>query len=305
MIKQLKYFLLALLSILSVAGMRAQNPDMLAAYNFEAKKEIDSAKKHIDKALTVPALNRDPEFWYLRGFIYKDYYKSREAANRNSPARMESMKCFLRSMQLDTAKKSLKDNKENLKFIASRFYNDAAQALDTNNYQMPIQNFQKFKEIMIQIEPNYPIKSKEIEFTLALATVYNRLYQADWKVRAKYLELAKAAYTLVLNLDPNSLSANYNMGILYYNQAVYLIKGSEYDIDIKAMDAIQDNKFLLFHQSLPLMEKAYELDPKREETLMALSGIYMGLNDFEKSQKFQEELDLMKKNQLNQQKKDK
>ncbi|HEV7231098.1 MAG TPA: hypothetical protein VGO45_07215 [Bacteroidia bacterium] len=301
--KQLRYLMLVLALILSVAKVRAQNPDVVAAYSFEKQKQIDSAKMRIDKALSDPFVSKDPNFWYLRGFIYKDYYKARESTNRTSPARLESMKCFLKSLQLDTAKESQKNNKENLKFLAVRFYNDAAQALDTSNYKMPIENFEKFREIMKQVEPAYPIMSKEIEFTMALATIYTNLYQASWKTRAGFLDLAKAAYTHVLSLDPNNVSANYNMGILYYNQAVYLIKGSDFDIDISSMDALQDNKVLLFKQSLPLIEKAYALDPKKEETLLALSGIYYGLNDYEKSKQFQDKLEEMKKNQQNQPKK--
>ena len=112
--------------------------------------------------------------------------------------------------------------------------------------------------------------------------------------------MAKGAYNRVLTVDPDNVSANYNMGILYYNQAVYLIKVTDFDIDLTTMDGLQENQIKLFKQSLPLIEKAYQLDPQKEEAVQALSGIYFGLNDYQKSQLFMEKLEQMKK-----QKKDK
>jgi tetratricopeptide (TPR) repeat protein len=288
--------------VFAFGKIQAQNPDLVAAYNFAQQKQVDSSRVHIDKAMSDPAVARDAQAWYIRGFIYKDYYKAHEFTNRSSGARLEALQSFRKSILLDSAKQFLNNNKENLKFIAVRFYNDAAQALDTSNYLVPIQNFSMYKEIMQQIEPDMNTRLKEVEFTMALATIYTNLYQANYKTRTNFLDLAKAAYTKVLKLDPNNVSANYNMGILYYNQAVYLIKGSDFDIDITSMDAIQDNQVQLFKQSLPLIEKAYALDPKKEEALLALSGIYFGLNDFEKSKLFQEKLDEVKKGQQNKEK---
>ena len=42
------------------------------------------------------------------------------------------------------------------------------------------------------------------------------------------------------------------------------------------------------------MQRAYELDPKRKETVLGLAGIYFSLNEMEKSQQLQEELELLK-----------
>ena len=103
--------------------------------------------------------------------------------------------------------------------------------------------------------------------------------------------MAKASYNKVLAIDPNNISANYNMGILYYNQAVHLINQSDYDLDIVALNDVQDNSINLFKSSLPFMEKAYSLDPNRRETLLGLSGIYFSLNEKEKSNEFKQKLE--------------
>ena len=81
------------------------------------------------------------------------------------------------------------------------------------------------------------------------------------------------------------------MGILYYNQAVNLINQSDYDLDIVALNDVQDNSINLFKQSLPFMEKAYALDPNKKETLLGLSGIYFSLNEKEKSNEFKQKLE--------------
>ena len=44
-----------------------------------------------------------------------------------------------------------------------------------------------------------------------------------------------------------------------------------------------------------LAEKAFELEPKREETLIVLSGIYYSLNEFDKSKAYQQMLDDLRK----------
>lgn len=109
------------------------------------------------------------------------------------------------------------------------------------------------------------------------------------------MNLAKSSYNKVLELDPNNIGANYNMGILYYNQAVNLINQSDYDLDIVALSDIQDNSIKLFKESLPFMEKAYSLDPRRKETLLGLSGIYFSLNEFDKSNMFKLKLEEIEK----------
>jgi tetratricopeptide (TPR) repeat protein len=304
MIKQHTYRLVMFFACLcAFGGMRAQqNPDFVEAYKYIQLNQVDSARARIDKALKDSALTKDPQSWYVKGYIYKVYYKIKEANNRNSPARQEAVNSFFKAISLtaDTGRQLRSDCKVNLKYLAARFYNDAAQALDTSNYNAPIQYFGQYLAIMKKIEPDMSTVKMEVEFSMALATTYTSLYQANQKTRANFLELAKAALAKVLTLDPNNVSANYNLGTLYYNQAVYLIRGQDYDIDLTSMDAIQDNQVQLFKQSLPFAEKAYALDPKKEEALLELSGIYFGLNDFEKSKLFQEKLDQLKKEQQKQ-----
>jgi len=95
---------------------------------------------------------------------------------------------------------------------------------------------------------------------------------------------------MVLEIDPENLNGNYNVGILYYNKAVNIINGTDYDIDLVALSDIQDTSITLFKQSLPFMETALALEPENENTLIGLSGIYFALNEHEKSDAIKDRL---------------
>ena len=101
---------------------------------------------------------------------------------------------------------------------------------------------------------------------------------------------AKSYFERVLTLDENNLNGNYNIGILYYNKAVNIINGTDYDIDLVALSDIQDTSITLFMQSLPFMETAVKLEPENENTLIGLSGIYFALNEHEKSEEIKQQL---------------
>ena len=56
--------------------------------------------------------------------------------------------------------------------------------------------------------------------------------------------MAKSAYNIVLKLDPENLSGNYNVGILYYNKAVNIINNQTYDITLATLNDIQDTSIV-------------------------------------------------------------
>ena len=99
----------------------------------------------------------------------------------------------------------------------------------------------------------------------------------------------------MLVIDTNNAGANYNLGILYYNEAADIINNMDYDMDIMRLNEVQDYCIEIFLSSLPFMKKSYDLGYKRKETLVGLSNIYYGLNDMEKSEFYKKELEDMEK----------
>lgn len=294
-----RMIMVSLLLMISALASHAQNDSLVSALKFLQAGKLDLAKAAIEPAVKHPETSKDAQAWYLRGFIYKDIYKAREENDKMSPAREQAYLSFKRSLELDTSKANRESNLGSLKFLAAKYFNDAASTLDTVNYKTSIRNFEKYKELMAIVDPASPLTQKDVEFNLAIASVYTKIYESSRKTNQSFFDLAKGSYAKVLSLDPNNLSANYHMGILYYNQAVDIInrniEESEWDIDLVKLEQIQDNSIALFKQSLPFMQKAYELDPNKRETLEGLTGIYFSLNEFEKSNEFKLRLEEIKK----------
>jgi len=291
-----KRAIILMLLLITAVVAKAQPDKVNAAIGLLQKGNLDSAKIYIDAAVKDPVTADNGQVWYYRGFIYKSIYKEREKDNRKSPIRLEALNSFKKSLFLDTTQENVQNNQNNIKFLASTLFNDAGASLDSVNYKVAIEDFDVYKQYYVLVDPSPTnLKQKEIDFTMAIATVYYEIYQGDRAGKLDFLTFTKNAYNKVLTLDPNNISANYNMGTLYYNQAVNLIKQSDYTIDIVALNDVQDNSIKLFKESLPFMEKAYDLDPTRPETLLGLSGIYFSLNDKEKSDMFKKKLDEINK----------
>jgi tetratricopeptide repeat protein len=291
MLKIKRTLILGILLLTAVVS-KAQQSRVTAAYTFLNQGNLDSAKANIDAAVLHPDTQADGQAWYIRGFVYKTIYNQNDKANKQSAPRLEALNSFKKSLSIDTAQENVHENIKNIKYLATTLYNDAAASLDTVDYKVAIKNFETFKEYYLLVDPSQDnFKQKDIDFANAIATVYTRIYEGDRKGKVDYLSMAKASYNKVLTLDPNNINANYNMGILYYNQAVNLINQSDYDLDIVALNDVQDNSINLFKSSLPFMEKAYSLDPNRRETLLGLSGIYFSLNEKEKSNEFKQKLE--------------
>ena len=287
--------MIGILIMLSVFA-NAQIDKVSAAISLLQKGNLDSAKTIIDLAVADTEIVNDGQAWYIRGFIYKSIYNAREKTNIKSPLRLEALNSFKRSLFIDTSLANVVENKKNIKYLAATLYNDVKASLDSVNYLIAIDNFEKFKTYSKLIDTSQEtIKQNDIKFLLALASVYTQIYENDRKGKSEFLNLAKATYYKVLILESNNISANYNMGILFYNQAVQLINQSDYDIDIVALNDIQDNSVKLFKESLPFMEKAYQLDPKRREILLGLSGVHFSLNEKEKSDYYKQKLQELEK----------
>jgi tetratricopeptide (TPR) repeat protein len=285
-----------LLTLLTGTGLHAQSyVHYNAALNFIQKGEVDSAKKQIDLHMQDVSAQADPESWYLRGFVYKEMYKKYENAIPNSAYRQQALDYFTKSIELDTVATRIKVTRDNVRYLAGRFYNDAVTTLDTVNHATSIICYENYRKAVLIADPNLDIRKKDVEFYLALASTYNTIYNLDKKKNAIYFDKARDTYMKVIAIDQNNYTANFNLSLLFWNRGVDIMYEFDYDADIDSVSKAQDQSVALFKQSLPFAEKALEIEPLREETLIVLSGIYLSLNDFEKSKKFQEMLEELKK----------
>lgn len=285
------------LMIMSVVT-KAQEDAIVFAEDFVKRGNLDSAKFYIDKASVHPATKELPETWYLRGFVYKEISVKLEKNNKKSPARLEALNSLRKSIMLDKTMELQQDNVALMQSLINRMHNDVAECLDPFEYETAIEIFRKSQEYFKIINPSLEAyQNREIEFALALGSVYNTIIESSHDSTAiiKFSNNAISLYQKVLTLDPNNITATYSIGILYYNKAVKLIKASEY-VDITEINKLQDESIALFRAARPFLEKTLTLDPKREDAVQGLSGIWFSLNDQEKYNYYQKKLLELKKN---------
>jgi len=292
-----RIYILLIVSMLtsSVFGQFVGKDNLSVSLFYLQKVELDSAKKYIDLAVEDEALKDQAKTWYYKGYIYKDLYKTREKTNRLSPLRLTSIEAFKTMLTLEGKEEFSESAGKILKYEASTIYNDAARMLDDQKYENAIGNYELYRSTMLLINPEEDLTRRDVKFKLALASSLNRTAESEKGLDSTQTEQIKALYIEVLTLDTNNAGANYNLGILYYNEAADVINNMDYDIDLFKLNEVQDYCTEIFLASLPYMKKSYDLNYRRKETLVGLSNIYYGLNDMEKSEFYKKELDDMEK----------
>jgi hypothetical protein len=280
------FFLLLILICSPVVNAQSSTIHYDAALNYMQKNNVDSAKIEIDLHMQNVDVQLDPENWYLEGFIYKELYKKYENENFNSPYRAKSLNSFKKSLKLDTVIARTKTTKELIRYLAGRFYNDAVLTLDSLNYLTSILCYEQYRDAALILDSILDIKKKDIEFNLALGTIYVEIYNSDKIKNLQFFNLTRDTYMKILNWDPNNYTANYDLGLLYWNKGVHLMNNIDYELNLDSVMQVQNYSVGIFKESLPFAQKAYEMEPKREETLIVLSGIFYSLNDFPKSKAF-------------------
>lgn len=279
-----------------VLSLSAQNKLANAVHSIK-NNEIEKAKELIDAAAVDPMFKEMAATWYYRGNVYKELFKKHESDDKQSNYRSKSVEYFKKAILLDTSAKYEDNSRQNLRFLAETIYNHAAISFTTTSYPIAMSNYSKYKEIMSFAYPNTEFSEKDVMYHLALANTFSKIAEEDSASTEMYIKKAKENYEKVLELDSANVSANYNIGIIYYNKGVEIVNNMDYSLDLEQLVKIQDEVIELFRKSLPYMKKAYDLDPKKKETLIGLQGIYYSLNDIPKSEAFKKELELLEKSQ--------
>jgi len=270
---------------------------ILAENPLKAVKILDSVVRHAEtKTLSVS--------WTLRG---RAYYELCRVQNYSTKAELLDSIFISVQRSFDYLPDSniTKDNYILLRYISKRFYNMASlqlkdttlmksMAADKSNnaavllkryHANALTNFNKFKSIYETYFPNMDVRKYELEFYEALGSYFSYLFEKD-NSNAEAGSLAKSAYLKVLQIDPNNVFANIQMGLLYYNQAANIIQKLNEDTPLEELDLVQDNLVKLGKQSEQFVSKGYQNDQNNLKAIEALFYIYRLLNDFNKSNEF-------------------
>jgi hypothetical protein len=268
---------------------------LLEAEKLCSEKKFEQAIPVIDKVILHPETKDNPASWHIRSYSYIQTFKQIVPLNFSKINLIDTaMVSVLRSMKLDTAHSYLEYNNSFVKSGAGYYYRAGAMfAQDSLNNVKSELYYLNYRKYILLCDPTFDIKQKDIEHYKNIGGIFADLYSKS-NFNPKYGDIAKTALLKVLELDPKNISANINLGILYYNQGATLMQMMEYDVDLAQLDVFQENAKKLFKQSLPFMIKVYELDPKAERALEGLQGIYSALLDDEKANEFKQRKEALK-----------
>jgi len=273
-----------------VFGQFIGRDDVSISLFYLQQSKLDSAKKYIDRATLDKELSTTVKTWYYKGAIYKDLYKKQEKTDKASSARLEAIEALKKAIRLGAEKDFLKSSLNSLSYLSSTLYNDAARLLNISEYDQARKNYNEYRNVQIFMDPSIDLKSKDIPFKMALASMLEKTSSNQGKLSQNQMEKIASIVLEVLEIDSNHSEANFYLGSLYYNAGADIINNLDYDIDLVNLYKAQDDCAILFLKALPYMKKSYKFNYKRERTLIGLSNIYYGLNDSEKFEAYKKEL---------------
>jgi hypothetical protein len=267
----------------------AQLTKVQQAYDCVQQGKLDSAKIYIEEGIKDNEASADFQSWYIRGFIYKEIYKQKESNDVKSNAREIAVESLKKAAELDKDTQQIVSINKNLKFLGSKYYNDAKKTIDSVNFATSIACFQNYLSIYNLVEPGFDENAKSVEYFLSLSYYFQEIFEQNGSKTS--LEHTKEYLSKSLQINPNSAKANKNTAVLFYNMGVNIIKKMDYDIDLEQLYVLQEDASKLFKQAEPFMSKAHQLSPKDKTIVEGMQGIYYQLNDTEKSNEFKKKLE--------------
>ncbi|MBX3163048.1 MAG: hypothetical protein KF900_01090 [Bacteroidetes bacterium] len=280
--------------VFAAAVVFAQPDAWNRAYSLVRENPVLAAQI-IDSVIVHPETKDSASSWTVRAFIYFELYKRNDqiADKRyrlHSPLRDTVVSSLKKSNKLHPDEIYAEYNRTLLVAISAHCFNTAKDLLqDSMNHQRSETAYNKFKEIKKTALPQHNFKQDDINYYLAVGSMYSEMFTKDQKnIKAK--ETAKVALMKVLELEPEHPSANINLGLMYYNEAANLSREMDYGADISQIDIVQENMIKLAKQAEPFVLKVYNRNNNNEKALIGLYYIYRMLNDVPKSDDFKAKL---------------
>lgn len=275
---------------LAAAG---QTGPLNRSLQFYKAGDLQHAKQIIDSAMNVADYQQLATAWYLQGFIYKDLFKANPGT---SAYRETAIQSFTKLRELDKEQQYAKETVQNLRFLGASYYNEGMKLIEEGKYDDAVKSYEKFEQVASTIkETDLNNANNKISFQLALGSAIMRTGKATKQEKVAGGK-AVTCFEKVLVIDSLNREANYNIAVIYYNEAVNRILSLDYDaLNFEDFSKFEDEVIKQFKKSLPYMKRAYRANPKDPNTLEGLAGIYFGLRDFEASNNYKQQLNLVTK----------
>jgi tetratricopeptide (TPR) repeat protein len=283
--KRLSFFMLLLCALVLTPKAAAQSAELVEANRLYQAGDLRGARAVLDKLVEQPTAAKSPEAWVLRGFVYKDLYKSAPSGAEADAFREEALTSLLKSNAADPGKEFSQSSTQAYDFLCKTIFNDAARALNEMDDVRATTLYASYKERVKLMDPSYKFNARDVEFNNALGTVMTKRFNQN-REDTIWFNKAVELYERVLALDSNNYGANYNLATLYYNRGVYNIQRIQVGTTIPDLEDIQRVAKGFFLKALPYMLKAHNMNPKRRETLLGLEGIHYSLQEVDKSEEY-------------------
>ena len=288
------FLIIGMIALLS--SHQAQTPLLRTqqAVELHDNGELVEAKDVILIALQDSLESKHPYTWCVKGFIFKEIYKTIENKDKYSSNRDIAIESIKQSMILDKKEEYLETNIQILNYLSSTLFNDLVQitrSMNAFNVDEPELFYQKFKEVQRLINPKVNLANKDLEFYRILAEGNHLIYLQDPEKNIAFFDRVVDYYNKALKIAPSDTISNYNLAVMFYNRGVQKIKKINHQTEIFELITIQDECIDLFKQSLPYMEKAHALDPFRKEPIVGLRAIFKSLSEDQKEAEYKDLLE--------------
>lgn len=286
----LKHISISILFILINLSLFAQNYTA-KAYRFYQQKNFDSARVYIDSAVTNPSESLYSKTWQLRGVIYKNLEPKHGITSRET-----ALNSFLEARKVDTLNQFTSEINSYIENLNIRYFNDAVIFLEANQLEESEQSYLTYKSNFWKfISEDKDFKESDIQYynTLAGAWFKRNTITEPGKKQEIYNN-AINYFSKVISIDSMNYSANYGIGISYYNQGADIVEGMDpFSTDIEEIDRIQNESIALFKKGEPYLKRAFQVNPNEKEVVEGLTGIYYSLNEEKEYEYFQQLLNKM------------
>lgn len=272
--------------IFLASGLFGQEATLNRAQQLFRAQKYEQAALAVDSAIKHPQTTRDFISWTTRAYIYYYIYVKTDKVKLISPLRDTVLISIRKSIALNPDSEYVANNRRILNNLSAHYFNIAKYLLqDSVDADRSLMAYQRYKELAKLADATANPDSRDIEYYLAVGSVYSEIYNKD-NNNNKAQQIAKVALMKVLDMHPDNVNANMNMGLLYFNQAVNIVKSMDGEIPIEKIDELQENVVKLARQSEQFMLRVYTTEPKNRKANTALYYIYRMLYQLQKSDEF-------------------
>lgn len=240
-------------------------------------KLYDKAILYSDSSIAAGEYT-DAYTWYVRGFIFKEAYKSGVSGADNY--RDMAVESLLKCMEILAGSQTYNPEVV-LKYLATTYYNDAlvaasecidSKATESDSY------FDRYLVLMAVLNPENKNESASAEYYMTKAQRLYALWIED-TCNQDLLKKCEESYYKALDYEPGNCDCLYNLSITSYNRGLMLMKADASKDNCKSDIGVTE----CFEKSFDILQKTAQQCPDRTDVYHALINVCKALGKQEEA----------------------